>query len=291
MTLLDLIVRTPVSEALGWTLFHSLWEGAAHCGGVRRTTRRGSLATHPICGRVYRIARDDGELCCYFDSFSARERQRRANACEGDASAVASAGRGERGQRPFSEFRHLSPVARSAVAGGRLPFLPALRQRLAVSARLRSRGTCKAPELWQLSMGRLAAELKISRPVVLLESLLADTPVVLGHLRPVVLVPLGFLAGLPPDYVEAVLLHELAHIGRCDYLVKVCQRAMEGLLFYHPAVWWISRVVRVERENCCDDVVVALRGDAHGYAEALATLEQNRLEQQWPRTRASAGRH
>src|SRR6185437_16037297 len=127
----------------------------------------------------------------------------------------------------------------------------------------------------------LAAELKISRPVMVLESLLADTPVVLGHLRPVVLVPLGFLAGLPPDYVEAVLLHELAQIGRCDYLVNVCQRAMEGLFFYHPAVWWISRVVRVERENCGDDVVVALRGDAHGYAEVLASLEQNRLEQRW----------
>jgi GWxTD domain-containing protein len=117
---------------------------------------------------------------------------------------------------------------------------------------------------------------------MLLESLLADTPVVLGHFRPVVLVPLGFLAGLSPEQVEVILLHELAHIRRADYCVNVCQRLIEGLLFYHPVVWWISQVIRTERENCCDDTVVALRGDAHSYALALATLEQNRLEQQWP---------
>ena len=95
------------------------------------------------------------------------------------------------------------------------------------------------------------------------------------------LVPLGFLAGLPPEHVEVILLHELAHIKRADYLVNVCQRLVEGLLFYHPAMWWISHVIRAERENCCDDMVVALRGDPHGYALALATLEENRLEQQW----------
>ncbi len=105
---------------------------------------------------------------------------------------------------------------------------------------------------------------------------------VLGHIRPVVLVPLGFLAGLPPEHVEAILLHELAHIRRSDYLVNVGQRLVEGLLFYHPAVWWISHVIRAERENCCDDLVVNLRGDAHSYAVALTTLEQNRLEQRWP---------
>ncbi len=64
--------------------------------------------------------------------------------------------------------------------------------------------------------------------------------------------------------------------------MNVGQRLIEGLLFYHPAVWWISHVIRTERENCCDDMVVGLRGDAHGYALALTTLEENRLEQQWP---------
>jgi GWxTD domain-containing protein len=80
-------------------------------------------------------------------------------------------------------------------------------------------------------------------------------------------------AGLRPDQVEALLLHELAHIRRHDYLVNLLQSAIEGLLFYHPAVWWVSHVIRTEREHCCDDAVVAQRGDARGYAGALAALE------------------
>jgi GWxTD domain-containing protein len=118
--------------------------------------------------------------------------------------------------------------------------------------------------------------------VLLLESVLADTPVVLGQFRPVILAPLGFLVGLSPGQVEAILLHELAHIKRSDYLINICQRLIEGLLFYHPAVWWISGVIRREREKCCDDMVVALRGDAGSYAEALTALEENRVKQQWP---------
>ena len=67
---------------------------------------------------------------------------------------------------------------------------------------------------------------------------------------------------MPAGQVEAILLHELAHIRRHDYLVNLLQTVAESLLFYHPAVWWISGVIRTERENCCDDLVVAQRGDA-----------------------------
>jgi GWxTD domain-containing protein len=153
----------------------------------------------------------------------------------------------------------------------------------------RRRGAFHAPASWQRALTRLSAELQVTRPVLLLESLLADTPVVLGHFRPIILVPVIFLTGLQPHQVEAILLHELAHISRSDYLVNVCQRLVEGLLFYHPAVWWISGVIRNERENCCDDMVVVLRGDAHGYAAALTALEQNRLHQQQLAVAATGG--
>ena len=119
--------------------------------------------------------------------------------------------------------------------------------------RLRRRGVCGASERWQKELARLSRQLRLSRPVQLLESCLADVPMVLGHFRPVILIPVGVLAGLPAGQIEAILLHELAHIRRFDYLVNVLQRLVEGLLFYHPAVWWISRVIRAERENCCDD--------------------------------------
>jgi len=92
----------------------------------------------------------------------------------------------------------------------------------------------------------------------------------------VILLPLDLLAGMPAGQLETILLHELAHIRRHDYLVNLLQTVAENLLFYHPAVWWISRVIRTEREHCCDDLVVAVRGDAHDYAVALTTLETRR---------------
>ena len=88
---------------------------------------------------------------------------------------------------------------------------------------------------------------------------------------------------MPAAQVEAILLHELAHIQRGDYLVNLLQTVVEGFLFYHPAIWWISGVIRAERENCCDDLVVVASGDAREYAAALAALEQTR----WPADRAA----
>ncbi len=155
--------------------------------------------------------------------------------------------------------------------------------------RLRRRGVCCAPAHWQKELVRLSAELRLSRPILLMESCLVDVPMVLGHFRPFILMPIGLLAGLPPEQIEAILLHELAHIRRCDYLVNVLQRLAEGLLFYHPAVWWIARVIRDEREHCCDDVVVALSDNAHQYAVALTALEQNRWPGRKPAVAATGG--
>ncbi len=144
--------------------------------------------------------------------------------------------------------------------------------------RLRRLGACAAPEEWSRRVVDLAARLKISRHVALLESCLAEVPMLIGYLRPVILVPIGMLAALPIDQVEAILLHELAHIRRADYLVNLLQTAIESVLFYHPAVWWISSVVRAERENCCDDFVLARDTDPRAYAAALIALEQGRGE-------------
>lgn len=125
--------------------------------------------------------------------------------------------------------------------------------------------------------------------MLLLESCFAAAPVVLGHFRPLILMPIGLLAGLPPAQVEAVLVHELAHIRRHDYLMNLLQQVVEGLLFYHPAVWWFSRVMRNEREKCCDEVVVSVTGQAHEYALALVALEQNRFSGRLPAIAVSGG--
>jgi GWxTD domain-containing protein len=155
--------------------------------------------------------------------------------------------------------------------------------------RLRRRGVCAAPYCWQQRLTRLSAQLRVSRPVLLLESCLADTPLVMGHFRPLILMPVGLFTGLSAEQVESILLHELAHLRRHDFLVNALQNLVEALLFYNPAVWWISRVIRAEREKCCDDVVVAMSGDAHVYASALAALEQNRWSGQEPAVAAKGG--
>ncbi len=143
--------------------------------------------------------------------------------------------------------------------------------------RLRRRGVCTAPQAWQESIRRLAAQIRLTRPVVLLESALAETPMTIGTWKPVILMPLGLLAGMPADQVEAILLHELAHIRRHDFLVNLLQALVEGLLFYHPATWWVSRVIRREREMCCDDLASEATGDVLTYTRALATLEERRV--------------
>ena len=100
-----------------------------------------------------------------------------------------------------------------------------------------------------------------------------DVPLVVGCLRPIVVLPIAAISQLNAAQVEAILAHELAHVRRHDYLVNLMQTLAETLLFYHPAVWWLSARIRDEREHCCDDVAVAVCGDPVGYAAALAELE------------------
>lgn len=133
-----------------------------------------------------------------------------------------------------------------------------------------------APSEWGAVMQRLARQLGMTKPARLLESSFVQIPVVIGWLRPVILIPACAFAKLPAEQATALLAHELAHIRRHDYLVNLVQGLIESLLFYHPAVWWVSRQIRLEREMCCDDIAVALGGDAAVYARALAELEQGR---------------
>jgi peptidoglycan/xylan/chitin deacetylase (PgdA/CDA1 family) len=132
-------------------------------------------------------------------------------------------------------------------------------------------------EAFEELLARASRRVRVSRAVRLCRSALVEVPTVVGHLRPIILVPAAALAGLTPRQLEAVLAHELAHIRRYDYLVNLLQTAAEVLLFYHPAAWWLSRRLRAEREHACDDAAVeAVAGDVLLYARALAALEQTR---------------
>ncbi|KKK52033.1 hypothetical protein LCGC14_3109000, partial [marine sediment metagenome] len=123
---------------------------------------------------------------------------------------------------------------------------------------------------------RLAKKLGFARAIRLLKSARIAGPVAVGILRPAVLIPVAMLTGLSMPHIEAILAHEIAHLRRWDYLVNLLQMVIETLLFYHPAVWWVSRRIRIEREHCCDDLAVAACGDRVEYAHALAALAERK---------------
>jgi uncharacterized protein (TIGR03435 family) len=114
-------------------------------------------------------------------------------------------------------------------------------------------------------------------------------PTAVGWLRPYILLPVTALTGLSEAQVTAILAHELAHISRRDYLLNSLQTAVETVLFYHPAVWWVGREMRLEREHCCDDIAVAICGNAFEYARALAEMEEIRDRIPAPAIAANGG--
>ncbi|HUI40354.1 MAG TPA: M56 family metallopeptidase [Terriglobia bacterium] len=125
------------------------------------------------------------------------------------------------------------------------------------------------------AMGRaLERHLGLGRALRYCQCRHLDAPAVIGWLRPVVLLPVTALTGLAPEQLRAVMAHELAHIRRHDAFVNLFQTGAETLLFYHPAVWWVSARVRAERENCCDDVAVSVCGGIPEYARALMLMEE-----------------
>jgi GWxTD domain-containing protein len=123
-------------------------------------------------------------------------------------------------------------------------------------------------------LSQLMERLGMTGAIELMRSSAVAAPQVFGWLRPVIVVPAAALARLTPPELEAVLAHELAHIARRDFLVNLVQSCVESLLFYHPAVWWVSAQIKLERERCCDDMAVRMCGDRVEYSRALLKLEE-----------------
>jgi bla regulator protein blaR1 len=147
-----------------------------------------------------------------------------------------------------------------------------------LTKKLKYSGTSFVPPSWQNRVNSLRYKLKISRTVRLLESVKVTAPVVIGYVKPVILIPVGMLTGLPGKQVEAIVAHELAHIYRNDYLINIIQSLAEIILFYHPAAWWISHRIRMERENSCDDIAVSICSDTLTFAKALMNLEEVKMK-------------
>ena len=145
-----------------------------------------------------------------------------------------------------------------------------------VVLRLRRDVSAPAITVWVQRMELLASRLRVSRTVKLVESALVEVPTVIGWMRPMILIPTSAFTGLTTQQLEAILAHELAHIRRHDFLVNLVQSVVETLLFYHPAVWWLSKRIREEREHCCDDLAVSVCVSRSEYIRALVEMESLR---------------
>ena len=283
-------MSSPAARALAWALVHFVWQGAAIAlllavglGLCRASRVRYAMA----CGAMVAMVLAFGVTLAV--CWPARTPSAKLAAAPRAAIRLAPLPPATDGAiRTLPESAPPSWFVPAWLGGVSLFYLYSLVAWMA-AARLKMRGTFPAPLAWQARVQSLAAQLGLTRSIALLESCLTDVPVVIGYFRPVILLPLGLLTGLSTAQVEAILIHELAHIRRYDYLVNVIQTLVEGLLFYHPAVWWVGRLMRSEREHCCDDVVVHLQGDARAYAVTLARLELSRGTAREPALAATGG--
>lgn len=284
--------------ALGWTLLHFVWQGAV-CAlllavanvMLRRAAPQARyvaasavlLAMLVLPVLTYRLVRGAGA------SGSASVGVDVAASSPAPSPFVAATPRAGHAPRVTPAPRAVSVATMASSLRERLePWLPSLVGLWAVGVvllsvrgvggwamvqRLRRTGLGQAPAAEE-TLQRLVAAMRVSAPVRLYESALVHVPTVVGWLRPVILLPASALTGLSPEQLELILAHELAHIRRRDYLVNLVQTGAETLLFYHPAVWWVSHRMRVEREHCCDDLAIAAAGSPVRYARALADLEE-----------------
>jgi beta-lactamase regulating signal transducer with metallopeptidase domain/HEAT repeat protein len=285
-----------MTQALGWALVDSLWQNALAAAGLAAL-----LAVIPVrAARArYALATLTLALMLVFPLASAVRLSGTSTKTSDVVTATSPVAPGPTSPGPRAvppaptpaPAILATPVAAS-IRGALEPALPwvvlvwfggvvALSLRLAsgwlLTRQLGSVGTSSVPDSCVEAVTRLAARLRITRPVRVLESAVVHVPAVIGWLRPVILLPASALTGLTPLQLDALLAHELAHVRRYDYVVNLLQSVVETLLFYHPAVWWVSGRVREEREHCCDDLAVAVCGDAHFYATALLGMERLRV--------------
>ena len=302
MTAIEGVLREPVAQAIGWALVHFIWQGTlvgVLAAVALRVLRRSDADVRYVVAAIALAVMATLPVVTGVQTYHAATAVAPARlTTEQPATVAEAAPQTTLAATALEQPLDPSPAVdrwtlASVVAAMRdvEPWIPmlVLGWLLGVAfltlrllsgwirvQRMKSHGATAAASSLQASVVRLSKQLHIYRPVQLLQSSRVDVPTVIGWMTPVILLPVSALSGLSHSQVEAILAHELAHIRRHDYLVNLLQALLETLLFYHPAVWWLSRRIRAERENCCDDLAVSLCGDPVAYARALADLEELR---------------
>jgi beta-lactamase regulating signal transducer with metallopeptidase domain len=290
----------PEAQALGWALVHMFWQAALVAGilaaALKMLPRENAAVRYAIsCGALLLVfglflataVRHYDPAAAPVDPLPAETIAAMTAAADSDEklmlsdvpaviAATAAAGWRERTFDVLSGARKWLPSVVAVWLAGVLILSSRLLMTWMRARRLARHGATPVAAALQRRAARLASALRLDRAVRILESATVDVPSVVGIFRPVVLIPTSTLTGLTPEQIDMILAHELAHIRRHDFLVNLMQAVAETLLFYHPAVWWISHQIRVERENCCDDMALAVCGNPAQYARALTRLEELR---------------
>ena len=264
-------------QVICWVLIHSLWQGAVlavAAGCALAGTRRSAAAVrYRLLGGLLFLFLAACGLTFLYELYLAGEIGGTGESGNAAAADVLAAGSGM--VRRFCEANAewivcvwfvVAAVKAVRMAGG-WGFVHAVSRH----------GHREAPEQWVQLVERWAGQLAIRRRVRLLESRLVQAPMVVGHLKPVIFIPLGLINHLPPDEIESVLLHELAHIRRHDYLVNLMQQLSECVFFFNPGLLWVSSLLREERENCCDDIAIARTGDRVRLVRALVRIKEHSM--------------
>ena len=287
-------------DITGWTLLHFVWQGAllglAVAGVLWLCRRRSANARYAIAsgGLAALLAAPVVTVAVLWQAGRTVEPLRRtdraaarelANRSMGGHALIAS----DSMEAVHARLAATLPAVVAVWLAGVSLLLVRMGGGLWRVHRLYEAGLAAPVSRWQEVAARLASRLGLPDAVRVVESRLVGTPTVVGWLRPIVLLPVAALANLTPTQIEAILAHELARIRRHDTLVDLLQSLGETILFYHPAVWWVSGRIGAERENCCDDVALAICSDRVGYASALTALQEWRGREAVPVVAATAG--
>ena len=269
-------------HALGWALTHSLWQGALAAIALLVLLPRLQTARHRYQAAYGSLV---AVLCLAVSTFIWKYEPVQADQHGSDTPLTDTSASSEFWiQSPFfnagfgETFSQWLEQHNAFIVGlwliGFVFFLLRLGGGLWQLHRLRTLGTRTLDAVWQDKINVLRHRIGVPRTVNLFESVWVNAPITLGWLKPAILLPVGFVNQLTVAEVEAVLAHELAHISRRDWVFNLLQAFIESLFYYHPAVWWISQVVRRERENACDDTALAVTGNPIAFARALVQVQE-----------------
>lgn len=276
-------------QSMGWTLLHSLWQGAVIAAGLwlvlkmipnARSNVKYHLSLASLALLTVWVAGTWMQQWQLLQAVQVHVTESAANAAPARTYIIATL---PQASGSWSWLQPLWPALERAfpwLVGGYLTGLLLMSLRLAAGFthlyRIRRTGLGRPAQQWLQLLDLLKERLEIDGRVQLFFSSRVQLPMVMGILKPVILLPAASLAQLSPQQLEAILLHELAHIRRNDYLINLVQTVVETILFFNPFVWQLSAIIRREREHCCDDLVLDNAQERLPYATALASLEMAR---------------